>query len=63
MTKFPRKFYVETGKQFIIENICFDDSFKGIMQLGFFLFVLATWAQFRLLGTLSYWNTIESCDT
>lgn len=34
MTEFSRMFYVETGKAFVIENVDFDGSFKGIMQLA-----------------------------
>lgn len=28
-------FYVEIGKRFVIENVNFDASFKGIMQLAY----------------------------
>ena len=35
VTEFSRMFYVETGKAFVMENVDFDGSFKGIMQLGY----------------------------
>lgn len=34
-------YYVETGKAFVIENVDFDGSFKGIMQLAHSF--LVTW--------------------
>lgn len=52
-------YYVETGKAFVIENVDFDGSFKGIMQLAH---SLVTWAQFSLWEALSCWTNTASDD-
>lgn len=33
VTKFPRMFYVETGKLFVIEDVNFEDLLIGVRQL------------------------------